>query len=644
MQTQKPAASPPPPPPLAGATPPAPSQGEAGEQQRPVTMPTVLLLSAAAVTEPVTLRVKTMIGGGSADPEPSPSRELDDSGDDDFSQTSSGDDDDEEATEESEEDLSNFLFDTDLNAQVTEIIQWDPCENRCVHGRAKELESLLCSLPQMSKPEKNTSLYTLLAVLMQVPVDRKRGSGNRERFNYYLPFVGQVCRPIFARCYGVVLMTLQRYKRRIRDGNMAMKDHGNKFNKNASQVDVVWLVKWFTSFAEEVGEVVPVCVRMQKKIDGSVQKYYSSDKYTLLLAHFTWEAIWDEMHKFVESELRVCDVCAIYHGMRGGVTADKTEALSRHTESARLMRLEYKCDKTFCSSGHAVIGMDYSQNLTIPTNDGVQTNYIYDESTSSKGSDQLNSMLAHFIETKLVPSGKTKLTEYSDNCSGQNKNNYVIKLLLTLVDMGIFEHVDFKFFHVIDAVNAAAANSVTVHVPWGSKLFKSCKPVLTELYKWLHRMQQYQIFSIDGSKPGVVACKKGPNSDAEEQDLRRNIDGILTAKEKVARIMTYHIEILPPHLSMPRKKKQMYKSIRPYVPDEFQNDPLYAKPSEDEGAAAKTKKQARLTHRAAMAAAAKKNQEGRGMAAQKKRAAPSKKAFANSKKRKSSATPEADDE
>ncbi|EGZ25716.1 hypothetical protein PHYSODRAFT_247836 [Phytophthora sojae] len=431
---------------------------------------------------------------------------------------------------------------------------------------------------------------------------------------------------------------------------MVIKDHGNKLNKNASQVDVVWLVKWFTSFAEEVGEVVPVRVRMQKKIDGSVQKYYSSDKSRVREpARATMRKLLT-LHcptiRIRSPRSNVCDVCVIYHaGMRGGVAADKTEALGRHTESARLMRREYKCDKTFCSSDHAVIVMDYSQNLTIPSvantpsqwyfcsllsvscfgiyyeNDGAHTNYIYDENTSSKGSDQINSMLAHFIETKLVPSGKTKLTVYTDNCSGQNKNNYVIKFLLTLVDMGIFEHVDFKFFvkghtknscdrafghirkhlasaecwtmqHVIDAVDAASANSVTVHVPRGSKLFKSYKPVLTELYKRLDD----------------------------------------------------HIEILPPPPINAEKKKQMYNSIRPYVPDEFQNDPLYAKPSEDEGAAAKTKKQARLAHRAAMAAAAKKNQEGRGMAAQKKRAAPCKKAVANSKKRKSSATPEAEDE
>ncbi|KAE8895006.1 hypothetical protein PF005_g5427 [Phytophthora fragariae] len=263
--------------------------------------------------------------------------------------------------------------------------------------------------------------------------------------------------------------------------------------------------------------------------------------------------------------------------------------------------------------------MDYSQNLTIPSvantpsqryfcslfsvscfdiyyeSDGVHTNYIYDKNASSKGSYQINSMLANFIEPKLVPSGRTKLTGYADNCSGPNKNNYVIKFLLTFVDMGVFENVDFKFFvkghtknscdrdfrhnrkymdtaecwtmaHVIEAVNAAASNAVTGHVPRGSELFKSCKPELTELYKRLDGAQKYQIFSIDSAKPGVVAYKKGPDSDAEEQDLRRKLDGILTAKEKVVRIIIYHIEVLPPPAINPEQKEHMYSGCEKSAP------------------------------------------------------------------------------
>ncbi|GMF26733.1 unnamed protein product [Phytophthora fragariaefolia] len=130
----------------------------------------------------------------------------DDSGDGDFSLESSAGESDEEALTEAsapsigefKEDLSNYLFDVNFNAQVTKLIQSDLCESGYVRGKTKELESLLCSLSQMTKAEKTTSLYTLLAVLMQVPVDHKRGNGNRDRLNFYFPFVGEVCRPVFA--------------------------------------------------------------------------------------------------------------------------------------------------------------------------------------------------------------------------------------------------------------------------------------------------------------------------------------------------------------------------------------------------------------------------------------------------------------
>ncbi|KAE9111678.1 hypothetical protein PF002_g8574 [Phytophthora fragariae] len=72
--------------------------------------------------------------------------------------------------------------------------------------------------------------------------------------------------------------------------------------------------------------------------------------------------------------------------------------------------------------------------------------------------------------------------------------------------------------HFIDAVNAAASNFVNVYVPKRSKLFKSSKPVLTELNMRLDSVQQYQMISIDSAKPGVIACKKGTDSEAVDQD------------------------------------------------------------------------------------------------------------------------------
>ncbi|ETI55872.1 hypothetical protein F443_01502 [Phytophthora nicotianae P1569] len=232
-----------------------------------------------------------------------------------------------------------------------------------------------------------------------------------------------------------------------------------------------------------------------------VKKYYSREDYTLLPATFTWDALYEEMHKFVELGLRVyeparstfrkllsihcptirirssqsnvCDMCTIYQTrMRQGATADKTEELDQHTQSPRRIR-EYKKDKAASqepNSDLAVIVTDFSQNLTIPSvtttpsqwyfcsllavnlfgifyeNDGTQTNYVYDEFASGKGSDQINSMLQHFIRTVLIPAGKKHLVVYADNCSGQNKNNHVIRFFLAQVQYGAFERVDYKFF------------------------------------------------------------------------------------------------------------------------------------------------------------------------------------------------------
>ncbi|ETN22611.1 hypothetical protein PPTG_02498 [Phytophthora nicotianae INRA-310] len=630
------------------------------------------------------------------------SDEPDDSNDEDWSDVNGSTVEDEvltgeSETEEEEVDISIILENVDVHQIVVDLIRDDQCERRCLEGKAGEVEWLVASLNQMTKSERTTCILTLLGVLMQTDTaERRRGTGDREKFHYYLPFVGRVCRPSFASCLGVQPLTVQRYKRRVREGNIAAKAHGNKSNKNATKVDLAWLVKWFQAFAAEVGEVVPVRVRMQKQKDGMVKKYYSREDYTLLPATFTWDALYDEMHKFVESGLRVykparstfrkllslhcpyikirssqsnvCDVCSIYQTrMRQGATADKTEELGQHTESARRMRREYKQDKA-ASQEHdsdlAVIVMDFSQNLTIPSvtstpsqwyfcsllavnvfgifyeNEGTQTNYVYDEFTSGKGSDQINSMLQHFIRTVLVPAGKKHLMVYADNCSGQNKNNHVIKFFLAQVQRGTFERVDYKFFvkghtknscdrgfghirkhisrsdcwtmdHVISAVKDAAASNRTVHISRGNDFFKSYKPLLQELYKTLAGVQQYQIFSMIMEKPGVVLCKKGPDDAPVEKDLRRIVDGVLTENEKVVRMMDHFLEDLPVRPKNTEKIAEFYKNIRPYVPDEYQSDPLYAAPSKEQGEEAKSAKQARREHRAAMAVAAKANQDRR---------------------------------
>ncbi|GMF51719.1 unnamed protein product [Phytophthora fragariaefolia] len=213
----------------------------------------------------------------------------------------------------------------------------------------------------------------------------------------------------------------------------------------------------------------------------------------------------------------------------------------------------------------------------------MQTKYVYDETVSGKGTDQINSMLQHFIRTTILPSGKKKLVVYADNCSGQNKNNLVIMFLLAQVQMGLFERVDYTFFvkghtknscergfghirkhvgrqdlwtmdQVVAAVTASAVSNATVHSSRGDDFFMHYKPLVTELYKNLSGVQQFQIFTMESSKPGVVQCRKGPDSEVEEQDLRRKIDGVLTEASKVERMFAHFRVPVRPHVFRSHKE------------------------------------------------------------------------------------------
>ncbi|KAG6612634.1 uncharacterized protein IUM83_03242 [Phytophthora cinnamomi] len=166
--------------------------------------------------------------------------------------------------------------------------------------------------------------------------------------------------------------------------------------------------------------------------------------------------------------------------------------------------------------------------------------------------------------------------------------------------------------HVVDAVKNAASDSVSVHIPRGTDQFKSYKGVLAELYKRLEGIQQFQIFSMDEAETGVVSCRKGPDDEAVVKNLRRKIDGVLTTKEKVSKMMCDHVEVLAPPPPNVEKSESMFHNIRPYVPEEFRNNPLYAKPSVQEGLDAKAAKQTRRAHRAATAVTTKENQDRRG--------------------------------
>lgn len=198
-------------------------------------------------------------------------------------------------------------------------------------------------------------------------------------------------------------------------------------------------------------------------------------------------------------------------------------------------RVECQEDLASTDDTHAVLIIEFSQNLTLPNvssvpsqwyflslwsvsmfgiyfaNDQIQFNYLYEESTASKGTDEVIFMLHHFFKATLFARGFSKVTIYADNCCGQNKNNNVVKFLLAMTQMGDFKEAALKFFvkghtknavdrgfghvrkklsrvdvdtvsQVVEVVNSAATSSATVLLTPEMNAFASYKSVLIDAY------------------------------------------------------------------------------------------------------------------------------------------------------------------
>jgi hypothetical protein len=251
------------------------------------------------------------------------------------------------------------------------------CSKMCLTGKRDGMTKLLASLKSMSKDEHRVSLFTTLAMCTVIadeerPSKRQRGAApdkpTRERFAYSAPFVGTVCKSAFELLYGVSHRTLHLYRKRVRSGEIAAKAHGGTGNQNHKELDADMLVNWFADFAQQVGDVVPVRVRL-KAIEGSrTRRYYSMENYTLLPHAFTWESLRMQYITFLDEAYidtirpsatsfqrilqkraptvrirsprdQVCDQCAIYRVQMGpDPVGQQTEVFGEHLADAKAMR------------------------------------------------------------------------------------------------------------------------------------------------------------------------------------------------------------------------------------------------------------------------------------------------------------------
>nr|CAH7725051.1 unnamed protein product [Callosobruchus chinensis] len=64
---------------------------------------------------------------------------------------------------------------------------------------------------------------------------------------------------------------------------------------------------------------------------------------------------------------------------------------------------------------------------------------MYDESTASRGADEVGSCLIKHFELQNIK--RKKLIAISDNCAGQNKNWALVSVWLHLLAKGVFQEI-----------------------------------------------------------------------------------------------------------------------------------------------------------------------------------------------------------
>lgn len=169
-----------------------------------------------------------------------------------------------------------------------------------------------------------------------------------------------------------------------------------------------------------------------------------------------------------------CSTCDLLNTEIKCQPGDNTikKKLELHHRKAERSRAEMKKDHVnsqLPSSDTCTISIDLQQVLSIPALTHTQMYYLrqlscynlgihvgdnnnvllsmWHEAIHSRGANEIASCLLKAVEANIM-CGKKKLIVWSDNCSGQNKNQMLIYLWLYLIAKGYLDEVNHKFLIV----------------------------------------------------------------------------------------------------------------------------------------------------------------------------------------------------
>ena len=318
------------------------------------------------------------------------------------------------------------------------------------------------------------------------------------------------------------------------------------------------------------------------------------------------------------------------------------EEASKHVKQAKAMREmatdridKARADKAnnvpFEQSQQTFIG-DYAQNLGIPhvgANQPGDTYYYspktvyvfgcvdgssdpshlvalpYEEETGRKGSRNVASLVMKYLGVQGIlrynadgtPRRGKRLACIFDNCSGQNKNNTVLRLAVYLVECGFFHEVEIIFYirgHTKNACDRTfnlmkkiyhksqvwtysmlcdvigQQEDVTV-VPIETSDFKDYEAMLSQFYNPLvsGTVLCNHVFRAQSSHVGEIVTQS--DRDGPENRQKLATDKNIPSDQRASLLSSFELEEMEPPGLKEIKKVELYTKWRKFVPEQFQD-------------------------------------------------------------------------
>lgn len=130
--------------------------------------------------------------------------------------------------------------------------------------------------------------------------------------------------------------------------------------------------------------------------------------------------------------------------------------------------------------------------------------YIYHEGEPGKGANDVCSFLKDYLQTEVDNSVK-KLRIFSENCRGHNKNNAMVRFLMSLVEFKKMLNRAERFYTVQQYIELLCASLRKFHM---FQVMKVARHFIIDFKTWCPRFYKKTCLSNDSYGRAVLRSQK----------------------------------------------------------------------------------------------------------------------------------------